>query len=232
MTDGLSDRIKERLSAIRMSASAASVSAGQNAGFIGDILKGKAKNPRSDSMARLADVLECSLEWLMEGDGEPAAPILTERPDVNVRFADVKLPQRTSMLRDIEVRGTAAGSMAGAFQFEGDVVDYVGRPPGLATSKGIYALYVEGYSMVPEHNPGDLRFVSAFKKPNIGDTVIVTAKYTPDGPIESFIKRLVKRSGTDKIVVEQFNPKAQIEFDMRYVVSVHKVLTTNELFGI
>jgi len=28
------------------------------------------------------------------------------------------------------------------------------------------------------------------------------------------------------------NPPAQIEFEMRYVAHVHKVLTMNELFGI
>jgi phage repressor protein C with HTH and peptisase S24 domain len=233
MPNSLADRILERLEVLDppLAPSAASVAAGLNAGFIADILKGKAKNPRTDSMAKLARVLGCTLEWLMEGDGDEPVPILTQKPSGNTRPANVRMPARTEMPRDIEVRGTAAGSMAGAFQFEDQVVDYVARPPGLAGASGVYGLYVEGYSMVPEHNPGDLRFVSAHKKVNIGDSVVITAQYSEHGPVESFIKRLVKRSGTT-ITVEQFNPKAQLEFNLQYVKSVHKVLTVNDLFGI
>ncbi|MCP4564033.1 MAG: helix-turn-helix transcriptional regulator [Bosea sp.] len=231
MTETLADRIEAQLKLHGLTASAASVQARLNAGFVGDILKGKAKNPRTDSMAKLAAVLQCSLEWLLYGDGPALPPAVAEIPTGNTRPAKIRLPSRSEMPRDIEVRGTAAGSMAGAFQFEDHAVDYVARPPGLAGASGVYALYIEGYSMIPEHNPGDLRFVSPYKKPNIGDSVVITAQYSEHGPVESFIKRLVKRSGSS-ITVEQFNPKAQLEFDLHYVKSMHKVLTVNDLFGI
>ena len=127
--------------------------------------------------------------------------------------------------------GTAAGSLSGAFQFEGGIVDYVVRPPALANAKGIYALYIEGPSMIPEHRPGDLRFAHPHRHPHIGDTVVITAKYSENGPYENFIKNLVRRSG-DRLIVEQLNPPTQIEFDMKFVASVHKILTMNELFGL
>lgn len=231
MTESLADRIRARLEALGLSAKAASVLAGQNAGFVTDILKGKVKNPRSDTMSKLAGALQCERDWLQYGEGQQVVPKLAGAPVPNARQAEVDYPYRNTMLRDIEVRGTMAGSMAGAFQFEGGVVDYVARPPGLLTAKGIYALYVEGESMSPAHPPGELRFISAFKHPNIGDTVAITAKYTPDGPIETFIKTLVRRTASH-VVVEQLNPKATIEFDTKYVVSLHKVLTMNDLFGI
>lgn len=231
MKTPLALRIEERLASLGTNATAVSLKISDNKDLLRDIINGRTKNPRADTLRKVAAGLECSLEWLMDGDGEPAPPLLEGRPIPNSRPADVDYPYRSSLIKDIEVRGTIAGSMAGAFQFEGGVVDYVARPPGLANAKGVYALYVEGTSMVPEHKPGELRFVSAFKHPNIGDTVAITARYTPDGPYESFIKTLVRRS-TSKIIVAQLNPAAQIEFDPQYVVSMHKVLTMNELFGI
>lgn len=231
MSTTLPERIEQRLADLGTTATAVSLKISDNKDLLRDIINGRTRNPRADTMRKVALGLECTLEWLMEGDGAPTPPLLEGRPRSNARPADVDIPYRNTLIRDIEVRGTVAGSMAGAFQFEGGVVDYVARPPGLINAKGIYALYVEGVSMVPAHSPGELRFISAFKHPNIGDTVAVTAQYTPDGPIESFIKTLVKRTNS-KIVVEQLNPRALIEFDMQYVVSVHKVLTVNELFGI
>ncbi len=212
-------------------AAAVSLSVSDNKDLLRDIINGRTKNPRSDTMRKVALGLACNLEWLMDGDGEPTPALLAGRPTPNTRPAQVELSNRDTLIRDIEVRGTIAGSMAGAFQFEGGVVDYVARPPGLLNAKGIYALYVEGTSMIPAHPPGELRIISAFKHPNVGDTVAITARYTPDGPVECFIKTLVRRSAS-KIIVEQLNPKAQIEFDTAYVVSLHKVLTVNELFGI
>lgn len=231
MKSPLARRIEERLALLETNATAVSLKISDNKDLLRDIINGRTKNPRTDTMRKVAVGLECSLEWLMDGDGEPTPPLLEGRPTPNTRPADVDYPYRSTLIKDIEVRGTIAGSMAGAFQFEGGVVDYVARPPGLANAKGVYALYVEGTSMVPEHKPGELRFISAFKHPNVGDTVAITARYTPNGPYESFIKTLVRRSAS-KIIVAQLNPEAQIEFNPQFVVSMHKVLTMNELFGI
>lgn len=231
MTTTLAERIQSRLDALGKTASGASQEAGLNAGFIGDILKGKAKNPRSDTMAKIATALETTPEWLTLGDEDAPPPVIRERPASNVRYATIEPPQRAEMVRDVPIRGTAAGSLGGSFQITGEDIDYVARPPALRSVKGLYALYVEGESMVPAHNPGDLRFVHPNKPPLIGDTVIITAKYTEGGPYESFIKTLERRSGS-KITVTQMNPKATIEFDTRFVASMHKVLTMNDLFGI
>lgn len=231
MTKSLAERIQSRLDALGKTASGASQEAELNAGYIADIVKGKAKNPRSDTMAKIAKVLETTPEWLSLGDGEPAPPPLQERPTSNLRMASVTVPQRSELPRDVPVRGTAAGSLGGSFQITSEDIDYVARPPALHSVKGLYALYVEGESMAPAHNAGDLRFVHPHKPPAIGDTVIITAKYTENGPYESFIKTLERRSAS-KIVVSQLNPKATIEFDTRFVSSMHKVMTMNDLFGI
>lgn len=224
-------RLRERIGALNTNATAVSLSISDNKDLLRDILSGRTRNPRADTLRKIADALQTTVDWLMEGDGEGPAPALADRPSSNVRMTHIKAPALATLSRDVPVMGTAAGSLGGAFQFEGGVVDYVARPPALAGAKNVYGMYVEGSSMVPEHNPGDLRFVHPDRKPNIGDSVIITAKYSENGAYESFIKRLVKRTG-DKVIVEQLNPKATIEFDLRFVASIHKVLTMNDLFGV
>lgn len=224
-------RIQQRLGELGMTATAVSLKVGENKDLLRDIINGRTRNPRADTMRRIADALETTVEWLMEGDGEGPAPAMVGRPESNVRLAAIKPPVLGTLARDVPVMGTMAGSLGGAFQFEGGVVEYVARPPALVGAKNVYAMYVEGSSMVPEHHPGDLRFIHPDRKVNIGDSVVVTAKYSENGPYESFVKRLVRRTG-DRIIVEQLNPPATIEFNLQFVASMHKVLTMNDLFGV
>lgn len=227
----LTRRILERIEALNTNATAVSLSVSNNKDLLRDILNGRTRNPRTDTLRKIADALETTVEWLMEGDGEPPPANLHGRPMSNIRMAGIKAPALATLARDVPVMGTAAGSLAGAFQFEGGVVDYVARPPALVGAKNVYSMYVEGPSMVPEHNPGDLRFIHPDRKLHIGDSVVVTAKYSEHGPYESFIKHFVRRS-ENKLIVQQLNPPATIEFDMQFVASVHKVLTMNDLFGV
>lgn len=224
-------RIEQRLAALETNATAVSLSIGDNKDLLRDILNGRTKNPRSDTIRKVADALQTTVEWLMEGDGAPRVPFLIGKPKSNIRHADLEAPWRHRMPGDVPVMGTMAGSLGGAFRFDGEVVEYVARPPALSGAAGIYAMYVEGLSMFPEHKPGELRFIHPGRRPQIGDSVVVTAQYSENGPLENFIKHLVRRTG-DRIIVQQLNPPAEIEFDMKFVVSVHKVLTMNDLFGV
>lgn len=131
---------------------------------------------------------------------------------------------------DIEVRGTAAGSFADSFRFEGGVVDRVPRPAALAHAREIYAIEVVGTSMAPEHKPGDLRLVDPRRHPREGDSVIVHARYSAGQPAQWFIGHFVSRNA--KIVaIRKLNPAATVKFEAQYVEAVHKVLTTNEMLG-
>jgi phage repressor protein C with HTH and peptisase S24 domain len=194
--------------------------------------------PASKLMIKLASALRVPLQALLErprAELSPAAesgfgPPLPEDVTGEVRRADVALPTAADMPRDVPVYGTAAGSVVGAFQFDG-IVDYVRRPPALAGVGVAYALYITGTSMEPEHNPGDLRFIHPGRPPRVGDTVIVQTKNHEADGITAYIKTLV-RMNEAKVVLHQRNPVATIELDRRTVVAVHRVLTLNELFGV
>ena len=136
---------------------------------------------------------------------------------------------------DIEVRGTALGSVVAngveGFQFEGGApVDYVRRPPALQHVRDAYAIFVSGDSMDPLHGPGELRFVNPTRPPAPGDSVIVVTRHWAEDPGQAYIKIYRRRKG-EALVLEQINPHLRIEIPLRYVVSVHRVLSTAELFG-
>lgn len=243
MADTLLDRIDERLRVLGLSDRAASMKAGLGEGAIRDLRR---RGPRSSmhgrSLERLAAALETSPSWLL-GQGEapeasaPAAPMPVETRDAlgpAVRVADVGLPARAQMPEDVPVLGTAFGSVirqVEGFQFEGGQIDTVRRPPALAGAKDLYAIYVEGDSMFPAHPAGELRFVHPHRPCQVGDSVVVVTRHHDGDPGQAYIKVLQKRS-LGKIYLRQYNPEAILEIDMRFVVSIHRVLTTGELFGV
>lgn len=209
---------------------------GRNPDLIAGMLRHDVKSPGTRILKQIADYLGVSIEDLVSEGGAAESskgPTPHHAPfrSSEVRPADVPTPNRDDMALDLPVYGTAAGSLVGSFHFEGGVIDYVRRPPGLTGAKGVYALFVTGDSMDPEHPHGELRFVHPGRPPGPGDTVIVQCKYREDGPIEAYIKRLVRRNA-DKLVTRQTNPAAEIEFELKTVVAVHKVLTMNEMFGL
>ncbi|NMN56890.1 phage repressor protein C with HTH and peptisase S24 domain [Xanthobacter sp. SG618] len=195
----------------------------------------------SDWMFRLAPVLGAApSELLPQAQNE----VVTEQlialdassllPKATVEPADVEIPATSRFSRDLPVLGTAGGAVirqVDGFRMEHEVVDYVRRPPALAKQMNAYAIFVVGESMAPMHNPGDLRFVDPEQRPSIGDSVVVQTKHYNGDPGQGYIKLLKRRTPTN-IVLQQLNPAAILEIPTQYVVSVHKVLTMNDLFGV
>lgn len=230
MPETLADRIQQRLEALKISERAASIAATGNDATIRMIRTGKSVNPRSDTITKLAQVLQTTEQWLLNGSvptvgADPASHPTDVRPaEVAARFDGAK---------DVPVLGTAAGSELGngAFQLTTDVIDYARRPYGLIGAPGVYALYVEGESMSPRFEPGDLIFVHPHRKPLGGDYVVIQEPDTNNGEPRAFVKRLIKITGTT-IRVEQFNPRANIDFVIRPGTIVHKVMTDGDLYGV
>lgn len=227
MNEALKTRIETRLQQLGKSARGASLEVSTNPDLIRNILTGKSDQPRIDTVAKIAQALETSAEWLTGRSELVDAPIKGD-----VRHADIRHLPPMQMPNDVPVRGTAAAShLKGAFQLDEAAIDWARRPPAMAGAKDLYALYVEGTSMEPEHRPGDLRFVHPGKPPRIGDSVIVQMKYSEADGIEATIGHLLRRSGTT-LFIGKLNPAATVELKQQHVIAVHKVLTLNELFGL
>ncbi len=129
----------------------------------------------------------------------------------------------------IPVRGTAQGGPKGAFVLTGDDIDYVRCPQRLATAQGTYALFIEGDSMSPRYEPGELIFVSPRRPARVGDDVVIVLR---DGTGEqtAYIKRLLRQGG-EVVVAEQFNPPKEIRFPVTEIETMHLVLRMTDLYG-
>ncbi len=202
-----------------------SLKVGKNETLIRKILAGDSRNSRGDTLAKLAEIMGVDVRTLT---GERLAPS-TVTP-----AAAVQIPAFATLPLDLPVYGTAAGSNGdGAFIFSShDVVDRVRRPASLAANKVAYGLYVEGDSMEPQLYAGELIIADPSKKPRPRDRVVLVITRQDGEGTESvaYVKELV-RVAADKVVVRQFNPAREMEFPRSSVASMHRVLTTAELFG-
>lgn len=227
---GIHRRIRQRLDTLDLTEAGASRKAGLDKTYLRKLFNRPASAPGGKALMQLAEALETTPEWLLTepADGEPSSlPVETD-----IRAADVPPAYAATLPNDVPVMGTAAGShLSGAFQYEGQVIEYVRRPPALSGVKDLFAIYIEGDSMFPEHPHGALRFVHPGRPARISDSVVVEIQNHEQGRIEATIGTLVKLTGTT-ITLGKLNPKATIDLKRQYVKSIHKVLTTNDLFGV
>lgn len=225
----LAKRIATRITALALSQREAAKRAGIPESTLRNVLNGTTDHPRGDTLSALSRALDVSESWLLHG--QAAAP---PTPPSEVRLADgVTVPATAHLPKDVPVLGTVAGSELGkgAFQLTPEIVDYVRRPAGLAGALDAFALFVEGESMSPKFEPGDLVFIHPHKKPRPGDYVVIEEPDTDNGGPRGFIKRLVSISGTH-VRTQQFNPQAEITFVVRPGLRILKVILDGELYGV
>lgn len=192
-------------------------------------------HPRPKTLEEIAGALNVSVDWLLTGiqPNTNGAQIPQANSRMNeVKLANVELPSRQYMPQDVPVMGTAAcNADHGSFKLDSSIIDYVRRPPGLLTTKDVYALYVEGDSMEPRFTAGDLVFVHPRKPVRIGDSVVVQIVKSENEPIEAMIAVLSKRT-SHEVFLQKYNPNKIIHFDNANIVSIHKILEMTELFGL
>lgn len=235
------NRIFELRTALGMSQEALAEAANTTSSQIAKLEKGD-RRLTVEWMYRLAPPLNVAPSDLLPPEPEraPVEDLVLTLDDgshlakAEVEPADIEIPALSDFQRNLPVLGTAGGAtirQVDGFRMEHEVVDYVRRPPALAKRMNAYAIFVMGDSMSPVHNPGDLRFIDPEQRPAIGDSVIVQTKHHDSDPGQAYIK-ILKRRTPNVIVLQQFNPSAILEIPAQYVVSIHRVMTMNDLFGI
>lgn len=179
----------------------------------------------ADWMVRIAAALGVEPRALLGGPAGPPPPARSASP-----------PPRAEMPRDVPVYGTAMGANGeGAFILNqtGGVVDRVRRGPGIAENQKVFAIYVEGDSMAPRFDPGELVYLDPTRPCRVGDDVvfIVEPEQSGDAP-RAYLKRLVRRTA-DRLICEQFNPAKRVEFPMARVRQpLFRVLRLHEVMGV
>lgn len=141
------------------------------------------------------------------------------------------IPSLADMKRDLEVRGIAVGGDDASFEFNGEVVDYVRRPPGLVGARKAFAIYITGSSMSPRFEEGEIVFVHPGRPATPGCDVVVELHGRHGEPGPCYVKRLVRRTAT-KLALTQFNPPKDLQLELSKVRVVYRILTPAELLGV
>ncbi|MGN7930278.1 S24 family peptidase [Sphingopyxis sp. 22461] len=145
------------------------------------------------------------------------------------------------MARDIPVYGTALGAPATfdgvaieqTHLDQGEVINYFSRPSALSGRKDVYAVYIQGSSMAPRFQEGEVAFVDSKRPPMVGDDVLVFIRSPEDDGervTACLIKRLVRRS-TSYVELEQFGPAATFKVNSERVSHIHRVIPWAELLA-
>ncbi|WP_089177113.1 S24 family peptidase [Bosea sp. AS-1] len=191
----------------------------------------------SRAAADYAKAFKVSIGWLLNGEGagpgeDSLIKISEPEPNAVIEDGPVYLPSAAGP-RDIEELGAAMagdGKDESAFEFNGQVVDLVKRPPGLLHRKDVFALRVSNVSMYPKYEDGERLYIEK-RKPAIGEYVVVELHPKEEGrPGKAYIKKLLAANAS-KITVEQFNPHGVLNFSRDEVRQLLRVIPQNELLG-
>ena len=135
-------------------------------------------------------------------------------------------------VRDVPVMGTAQAGPTGAFVINslGGPIGWAQRFAGIIGMSGVFAIYVEGESMLPWRKPGSLVYVHETRPPAPGCHVVVEIEGAVGEPPLCLIKELVRRSPT-KLELRQHNPPGTIEIEQASVRRILRVLEWEEVTG-
>ena len=213
------DLVRRRLADMGLSMKEASERIGRNHAYLQQYLeRGVPASLPEDVREKLAALLQFAPDALRSG-----APVA----DISFRTPLLSIPP-TNPADKVPVMGIAEGGDEGWSLWNGDIVDYLQRPPSLAGAPLGYATYVFGTSMEPRYHPGEVIYVHPGKPVTIGSYVLVQVKAKHDGePPGALVKRLSRRTA-QKIVLEQFNPPRTFEIPLRDVVSIHRIVGSGE----
>ena len=206
----LGDRVRERRRAMGLSQPQLAKKVG---GITYQAIQQLEAGGGSRHLVAIARALGVTAEWLQDGAGPaPSKPAAA----------------RSCAMEKLKVLGMAECGADGWSLWNGDVIDLIDRPAGLAGVPNAYAVYVVGASMEPRYHPGEVVHIHPGRPIDIGAYVLVQRKPKASGEAPlAVIKRLAKRSGA-KITLEQFNPPKSFDIKAGEIVSIHRVVGSGE----
>jgi len=209
-TKTLADRVKERRRALGLSQPQLARKVG---GITYQAIQQLEAGGGSRHLVAIARALGVTAEWLQDGVGPAPARAVAARPAGSEK---------------VKVLGMAECGADGWSLWNGEVIDLIDRPAGLAGVPNAYAVYVVGASMEPRYHPGEVVHIHPGRPIEVGAYVLVQRKPRAAGEAPlAVIKRLAKRSGS-KVTLEQFNPPKLFDIKAGDIVSIHRVVGSGE----
>ncbi len=195
----------------------------------------------SQRLASFAKAYESSIGDLFDGDAEPAIP------PSNARVVRFEGAPDISMARDLPIYGTSLGAprefdgkaIEQTMLNSGAAIEYRPRPVVLEGQRHAYGLYVQGSSMSPRFDDGEMVFASDSRHSRparIGDDVIVYV-LDPNADVDDgesacavLVKRLVRRTA-NYVELEPFNPTCTFKIATAVVRRIDRVYPWGELLS-
>lgn len=211
---------------------------GKQHGILTDIAR-KGTMPRADRIARMAELLGTTSEYLVGSVSTPS-PVRSEVGLSDRKVEWLAAPREeppvplvgTGDCADLDVC-TDSGEMISIDRssFDPDYhVRYIKRPPALSGARDIYSIYFHGESMLPLFEPGDVAFVDPRRPVGSNDYVVVQLGEGDSDEVTSvLVKRLVRQTAQE-YTLSQFNPAITFTIPRNKVVRLHRVYRPNELF--
>lgn len=166
----LAERLRERLTALGISEREAGRRAGFGLSYVGDVVHGRSREPSTPRLIKLAEVLDCDLDYLIGRQETPRRVATGAEPGRELRANNVQ-PQRlidlfssSSLSEDLWVRAST------------EAVDKVPVIPPLAHVNSAYAWSVSTPHMEPRYFIGEIIYLHPGLVPRAGDFVLARRK--------------------------------------------------------
>lgn len=180
---------------------------------------GKA-SPKGARLQTIADILNCTPEWLLVGDSDVLALPESQTPMAPANPHN-QMTEGLVADKDLPIYSSAQGGKTGMIiSFE--PIEIVKRPAPLMGVKGGYGIYLVGDSMEPVYRQGDILLVHPGKPPIKGDDVVVIMT-DGNGQCDALVKRLVSVNDST-VVTEQFNPAKPVNIGRDQVSNIHLIV--------
>lgn len=212
---------------------AVALAIGTNNNVVYDILKGRVKNPRMDTLKKLAGVLGTTPDWLSSGQGPeeatgpgpggatPPRPAARPGPQANVDSDSLRTDGLVGP-RDFPIYSSAQGGATGMV-LSYEPIEMVRRPEPLFAVKGGFGMYVVGDSMEPVYEQGDMLLVHPGKPPQRGDDVLLVLAGEDATDHAAMVKRLVSYDDS-AVRLKQYNPPKEFEIPRTEILSLHLIV--------
>jgi phage repressor protein C with HTH and peptisase S24 domain len=132
--------------------------------------------------------------------------------------------------RDLPVYGRAVGGRDAWFEFNGEAMDWLFRPPLLEGASKAYAMFVSGTSMEPRYMEGETVYINPARPVRIDDFVVALLHPTePGAPARMLVKQLAGRSN-GRVLLRSLNPPGAPLLDLpaEQVVSLHRIVLSGD----
>jgi phage repressor protein C with HTH and peptisase S24 domain len=178
--------------------------------------------PSTTTLAKLAQV--AGLDFASASARplpEPNAVFVPDAPPLGPRAAGPV---------DVPVYGVAEGGQDGAFviNLTDGAIDYAARPLPLLRAQNVFAVRIQGNSMSPLWDNGDLVYCHPGRGYGPDDFVIVQLDGGPGEPPRALFKQF-RRQDNGTLVLRQLSPDQEIMVDRADVKQVWRVLHWREL---